>query len=65
MRVLWLVLGAIALVVGIIWTLQGVGILGGSFMSGRGIFSVIGLVVIVVGLVLVGIGVGRFRAPNA
>jgi uncharacterized membrane protein len=34
-------------------------------MSGHGIFTVIGLVVAVIGVVLVAVGVQRLRAPSA
>jgi hypothetical protein len=65
MRWLWLIIGVLAVAAGVIWTLQGLNILGGSAMSGHTIFAVIGPVVAVVGLVLVGVSVGRRRAPSA
>jgi len=42
---------AVALV-GAVFTLQGAGVLGGSFMSGSGTWLVIGVVMVVAGLVL-------------
>lgn len=65
MRVGWLVVGVVAMVIGLIWALQGVGILGGSAMSGRSIFVVIGLVVIVIGAVVAIRGMRRRPTPNA
>ncbi|HEU5348018.1 MAG TPA: hypothetical protein VFU63_05340 [Ktedonobacterales bacterium] len=61
-----LILGALAIIVGVVWTLQGLNILGGSFMSGNSTWAVIGPIVAIAGLVLVGIGivVGRRRAPT-
>lgn len=63
MRWFWLVLGVIAILVGIVWTLQGLNILGGSAMSGQTIFVAVGLIVAVIGLLLVVFGLRR-RAPS-
>lgn len=62
MRFVWLILGAIALIVGIIWTLQGLNIIGGSVMSGDTTFAIVGPIIGIVGLVLVFIGVRQGRA---
>ncbi|MEQ4301885.1 hypothetical protein ABNF97_10925 [Plantactinospora sp. B6F1] len=59
-----LTLGLLAVVVGAVWTLQGLGRLGGSVMSGEPLWAVIGPVVVVAGLVLVVLGLrarGRSR----
>jgi hypothetical protein len=64
MRWVWIVLGLFAILVGSVWTLQGLNVLGGSAMSGRAIFAVIGLGVGAIGLILVIVGVRR-RAPSA
>jgi len=65
MRWVWLIIGVIAIILGIIWTLQGLNILGGSVMSGHAIFAVIGPIISVIGLVVVGLcTVGR-RARSA
>ena len=59
-------LGVLAVVVGALWTLQGLDILDGSRMSGVGIWSVIGPVVAVAGLILIIIGERtRTRAKRA
>lgn len=63
MRWFWLVLGVIAILVGTVWTLQGLNILGGSAMSGHLIFTALGLIVAVIGLFLVVLSVRR-RAPS-
>lgn len=42
--------GVIAILVGVLWTLQGTDVLGGSAMSGHSQWTVIGLVLVVVGL---------------
>lgn len=67
MRWGWLILGVLAVLVGVVWTLQGLNILGGSFMSGNPMWAVIGPIVAIVGLALLGVGVfmGRRRAPTA
>jgi hypothetical protein len=65
MRWVWLVIGILAVIIGIVWTLQGVGILGGSVMTGNTIFKVIGPIVSIVGLILVGVGIRQSRAPTA
>jgi hypothetical protein len=64
MRWVWLVLGVLAILVGSVWTLQGLNILGGSAMSGHGLFAVIGLIVGVIGVFLVVFGARR-RAASA
>jgi hypothetical protein len=68
MRWGWLILGILGVLVGLVWTLQGLNVLRGSVMSGNPMWAIIGPVVGVVGLVLVGIGagiIGRRRAPRA
>ena len=67
MRWGWLILGVLAILVGIVWTLQGLGILGGSSMSGNPMWAVIGPIVALVGVALLAVGtfVGRRRAPTA
>lgn len=64
MRWIWVGIGVVALAAGVVWTLQGLNILGGSAMSGHLIFAVIGPIVGLVGLVLVIIGVQRRRATS-
>ena len=67
MRWAWLIVGVLAVLVGAVWTLQGLNVLKGSAMSGGTMWTIIGIIVAVVGLALVGIGagVGRKRAPTA
>jgi hypothetical protein len=64
MRWVWLVLGVLAILVGSVWTLQGLNIMSGGAMSGHGIFAVIGLIVGVIGVFLVVFGARR-RAASA
>jgi hypothetical protein len=53
-------LGALLVVVGAVWTLQGLGYLGGSVMSGVTFWAVVGPVVAFLGLLLAVVG-GRGR----
>lgn len=48
-----LLVGALVLLIGLFWIGQGTGLIGGGFMSGNGIWAVIGLVVGVIGALLV------------
>ena len=52
MRARWLVGGAVCLL-GALWIGQGIGWIGGSFMTGQAIWAVIGAVVVVAGIALV------------
>jgi hypothetical protein len=57
-----LVLGIVVALAGLLFTLQGVGVITGSAMSNTTFWSVAGPVIVVVGLVLAGVGLrGRTR----
>lgn len=62
MRWVGVVSGVLGVVIGIVWTLQGLNILRGSVMSGDNTFVVIGPVVMFVGVVLVVLGARAGRA---
>lgn len=51
--VVLLVAGLILVAIGGLWTLQGLGIVGGSVMSGATMWAIIGPIVAVVGILLV------------
>ena len=57
----FLVPGVILSLVGLVWTLQGFNVLGGSVMSGSPLWATIGPIVLVVGLVLISVGIARRR----
>jgi hypothetical protein len=59
MRWILIVVGALAVLLGAVWTLQGVGILGGSVMTGDRTWAVIGPIVAVAGLVALAAGLRR------
>ncbi|MFM6847729.1 MAG: hypothetical protein ACKOVB_01320 [Terrabacter sp.] len=53
------VVGGILLAMGVLWTLQGLGYVGGSVMSGQVVWAVIGPIVAVAGL---GLALSRPRS---
>lgn len=53
--------GGLLLLVGVVWTLQGANLLGGSFMSGSTLWLVIGLVCLVAGAGLLVVAARRGR----
>ena len=52
------VAGVLLILLGGLWTLQGIGLVGGSFMTGSRLWLVIGLVLVVAGVALL-IRLGR------
>lgn len=56
MKWVFVVIGALLLLSGIIWTLQGLDVLGGSPMSGETLWAIIGPITALVGLVLMVLG---------
>jgi len=66
MRWVWLILGVLAVLVGVVWTLQVLNVLKGSGMSGQPMWAIIGPILAIIGLALVGFGagIGRRRAPS-
>ena len=63
MRWVWLVLGILFVLAGAVWTLQGLGVLGGSSMSNDTKWAVIGPIVVIGGLVAVVAGARAKRRP--
>lgn len=55
------VAGVLAVAVGVIWTLQGLGHLGGSTMTGERLWAVVGPVVAVAGLISTAVGLRTRR----
>jgi hypothetical protein len=60
-RWLPLTIGAVAVVIGTVWTLQGLGYLTGSAMTDQRIWAVVGPLVAVAGLVAVFVGLRARR----
>jgi hypothetical protein len=63
-KILLTVIGVILVVVGGVWTLQGVGYIKGSFMTGTTTWSVVGPIVVIIGLAMAATGLRRRRAPR-
>lgn len=60
----FLVPGVILAAVGLLWSLQGFNIVGGSAMSGSSMWATIGPIVLIVGVVLIVVGVVRRRRAH-
>jgi hypothetical protein len=55
--------GAVLILLGATWTLQGLGYIGGSVMSGVTLWAVIGPIVVLAGLVTALLGLRKKPAP--
>ncbi|KWV32539.1 MULTISPECIES: hypothetical protein [Micromonospora] len=60
---LTLTLGLLAVVVGAVWTVQGLGYVGGSVMTDERLWAVVGPLVVLAGLVLLWRGLRSRRLP--
>jgi hypothetical protein len=64
-RLALIVLGALVALAGAVWTLQGLGYIGGSFMSGATLWAVIGPIVLLAGLAIIVLALrGRRRSGS-
>jgi hypothetical protein len=61
---LLVLVGVVLVIAGVIWALQGFGVIGGSFMSGDSVWAIVGPVVAVLGLVIGLAGWSRMRAAG-
>ena len=60
-----IVLGALVALTGAVWTLQGLGYINGSFMTGATLWAVIGPIVLVAGLAIIYLALrGRRRSSS-
>ncbi len=57
----WIGLGVLLILIGGVWGLQGLAVFGGSAMSGKTLWAVLGPIVAVVGVILVVTGL---RVPS-
>ena len=55
-RVVLVVIGALVALAGIVFTLQGLGYISGSFMTGATLWAILGPVVALIGLGIVALG---------
>ncbi len=60
----FLIAGVVLLLVGLTWVLQGLGTIGGSFMSGQKLWFAIGLLVALAGITALATGVRRLTASR-
>jgi hypothetical protein len=51
--------GIVLILLGGLWILQGVGILGGSVMTGQSFWAIVGSILLIVGIVLAALGLRR------
>jgi hypothetical protein len=63
-RITLVVFGVIALLLGVLWVAQGLGIMPGTFMSGNRMWFYIGAVLSVAGIVLIVLGLRRWKVPD-
>jgi hypothetical protein len=56
---LWVVVGGVVALLGLLFTLQGTDVIGGSAMSGTTFWSVAGPIIIVIGLAIAAAGARR------
>lgn len=58
----WVIAGVVVALLGLLFTLQGAGVINGSAMSGSTFWAIAGPVIIIAGLALAGFGIrGRVR----
>ena len=58
MKIAMLIVAAVLIVLGALWALQGLGVIGGCAMSGNTMWAVIGPIVVIVGI---GVGLVALR----
>ncbi len=63
-RLVLVIVGVLAALAGVIWTLQGLGYISGSFMTGATLWAVIGPVVALAGLALIVAGLRGRRGTG-
>jgi hypothetical protein len=56
-------IGVVVALAGVVFTFQGLGLIGGSAMTGSTLWAVLGPIIAVVGVVLVVLGLRRGRKP--
>ncbi|HEX6925143.1 MAG TPA: hypothetical protein VF167_06915 [Longimicrobiaceae bacterium] len=61
MRALFAIVGALIALIGLVWLLQGMGLLPGSFMTGQRQWAVYGAVAIVAGVMIILLSRRRLR----
>jgi hypothetical protein len=62
---LLIAVGTLALVAGVVFALQGFGVLGGSTMSGSSLWAALGPLIALAGLLVAGAGLRRLRSASS
>jgi hypothetical protein len=62
---LLIVVGVLVALAGVLFTLQGLNVMGNSAMSGKTIWAVLGPVIAIVGLIVATVGVRQGRSAHA
>jgi hypothetical protein len=62
---LLIVVGALATIAGVVFALQGFGVLGGSVMSGSSVWATLGPIIALAGLLAVGTGLRLRRRSSS
>jgi len=60
-QIVLVLIGVVAAVAGAVFTLQGLGYVGGGFMSGATVWAIIGPIVVLAGLALITLGLRSRR----
>ena len=58
------ILGVVLILIGVVWFFQGINVLLGSFMSGNSLYSVLGIILVVVGIIVLAFTNRKRRAVN-
>jgi hypothetical protein len=64
MRWVLIVVGALLVLTGVVWILQGIGMLPGSVMTGQSFWAWMGLLALIGGLALLFFGLRRAAGPR-
>ncbi len=59
------VTGVLVTVAGVVFALQGFGVLGGSLMSGRSVWAALGPLIAIAGLLIASAGLHRLGGPSS
>jgi hypothetical protein len=62
---LLIIVGALATIVGVIFALQGFGVIGGSMMSGSSVWATVGPIIALAGVLAIGTGLRLRRSSSA
>jgi len=58
------ILGVVMVLIGVVWFFQGINVLLGSFMSGNSLYSVLGIILVVAGIIILAFTNRQRRAIN-